>query len=210
MSNTVVRGLGAILSTGADFITFEEGKPMNLLFIDWFDDLLGIREHYEAALNPKYVRCPGKEACPLCKANPSKYPALRIKFRVFDPEENKIKFVSLAKSHIQKLNADFQLYKIDPTKNFVTIYRTGKGASDTSYSARRYVANPASNKLDIEYPSQEIIDNMPDITPQVTPYSSDEITSFMKGHTGGTQSHSYGYKQMASQEKSTERRILPF
>lgn len=195
MSNTVVRGLGAILSGGADFITFEEGKPMTLLFIDWFEDLLGIREHYEAALNPKYVRCPGKDVCPLCKANPSKYPALRIKFRVYDAIEKKIKFVSLAKSHVQKLNADFNLDEVDPTKNFVTIYRTGKGASDTSYSARRYVANPAANKPELEYPTQEVIDNMPDITPQVTPHTPDEIAGFMQALVGGAQTQPNGYNQ---------------
>lgn len=191
MSNTVVRGLGAILSGGADFITFEEGNPVTLLFIDWFENLLGIREHFEATLNPKYVRCPGKNICPLCKANPSKYPALRIKFRVYDAAEKKIKFVSLAKSHIQKLNSDFKLHEIDPTKNFVTIYRTGKGVSDTYYSARRYVANLGANNP-IDYPSQELLDNMPDITPQVTPHNPDEITAFVQAVVGVNQFYSIG------------------
>nr|WP_145401917.1 hypothetical protein [Paenibacillus xylanexedens] len=180
MSNTVVRGLEAILSGGADFINFEEGKPMTMLFIDWFEDLFGIREHYEAALTPKYIRCPGKNICPLCKANPSRYPALRIKFRVYDPLENKVKFVSLAKSHVQKLNQEFNLNGCDPTKNFVTLYRTGKGASDTAYSARRYVTNPEAGKPVLEFPTQELIDQMPDITPQVIPHSPDEIAAFMQ------------------------------
>ncbi|MEK3702679.1 hypothetical protein MKY87_01025 [Paenibacillus sp. FSL R7-0198] len=219
MSNTVVRGLGAILSGGADFITFQEGNPMTLLFIDWFENLLGIREHFEATLNPKYVRCPGKNICPLCKANPSKYPALRIKFRVYDAVENKIKFVSLAKSHVQKLNCDFIQHEIDPTKNFVTIYRTGKGASDTSYSARRYVANlEANNSLD--YPSQELLDNIPDITPQVTPHSPDEITAFVQALVGVTQFYtnsdirSSQGRHVPSYEKQqgtpTAQRKLPF
>lgn len=180
MSNTVVRGLEAILSGGADFINFEEGKPMTMLFIDWFEDLFGIREHYEAALTPKYIRCPGKNICPLCKANPSRYPALRIKFRVYDPLENKVKFVSLAKSHVQKLNQEFNLNGCDPTKNFVTLYRTGKGASDTAYSARRYVTNPEAGKPVLEFPTQKLIDQMPDITPQVIPHSPDEIAAFMQ------------------------------
>ncbi|PZT52643.1 hypothetical protein [Paenibacillus silvae] len=180
MSNTVVRGLEAILSGGADFINFEEGKPMTMLFIDWFEDLFGIREHYEAALTPKYIRCPGKNICPLCKANPSRYPALRIKFRVYDPVEKKVKFVSLAKSHVQKLNQEFNLNGCDPTKNFVTLYRTGKGASDTAYSARRYVTNPEAGKPVLEFPTQELIDQMPDITPQVIPHSPDEIAAFMQ------------------------------
>ncbi|MCK6076898.1 hypothetical protein [Paenibacillus silvae] len=180
MSNTVVRCLEAILSGGADFINFEEGKPMTMLFIDWFEDLFGIREHYEAALTPKYIRCPGKNICPLCKANPSRYPALRIKFRVYDPLENKVKFVSLAKSHVQKLNQEFNLNGCDPTKNFVTLYRTGKGASDTAYSARRYVTNPEAGKPVLEFPTQKLIDQMPDITPQVIPHSPDEIAAFMQ------------------------------
>ncbi|MFF2889503.1 hypothetical protein [Paenibacillus sp. NPDC057967] len=187
MSNTIVRGLEAILSGGAEFITFEEGKPMTLLFIDWFEDLLGIREHYESALTPKYVRCPGKDICPLCKANPSKYPALRIKFRVYDAIEKKIKFVSLAKSHVQKLNSDFNLDEVDPTKDFVTIYRTGKGASDTSYCARRYNLNPEAGKLVLEFPTQELMDNIPDLTPQVTPHSPAEIAGFMQALVGGAQ-----------------------
>ncbi|RAI85710.1 hypothetical protein DET54_12167 [Paenibacillus pabuli] len=187
MSNTVVRGLGAILSGGAEFITFEEGKPMTMLFIDWFEDLLGIREHYESGLTPKYIRCPGKDICPLCKANPSKYPALRIKFRVYDPIEKRVKFVSLAKSHVQKLNQEFNLDECDPTKNFVTLYRTGKGASDTAYSARRYVKNPEAGKPVLEFPTQELIDQMPDITTQVTPHSPDEIAGFMQALVAGAQ-----------------------
>ncbi|ALA07268.1 hypothetical protein SECTIM467_144 [Brevibacillus phage SecTim467] len=181
---TVVKGLNNILSGGVDFITFEEGKPMTLLFIDWNEDLIGIREHYEKALNPKYVRCPGKATCPLCKANPSKYPALRIKFRAYDPTDNKIKFVSLAKSHVQKLSSEFNLDEVDPTKQYVTIYRTGKGASDTSYSARRYVANPAMNKPDLALPDFDAIE-MPDITPQVTPHTPDEIAGFMQALVSG-------------------------
>lgn len=176
---TVVKGLGAILSGGADFITFEEGKPQTILFIDWFEDLVGIREHYEPALNPKYVRCPGKDVCPLCAANPGKYPALRIKFRVYDPAENKVKFVSLAKSHIQKINQDFMLDEIDPTKEYVTIYRTGKGASDTNYSARRA-------RTDAVIPNLDELD-IPDIAPQVTPHSPEEIQGFMNAlMAGGT------------------------
>lgn len=181
---TVVKGLGNILSGGADFITFEEGKPMTLLFIDWYEDLVGIREHYEPALNPRYIRCPGKDVCPLCQANPSKYPALRIKFRVYDPTDNKVKFVSLAKSHIQKLNTDFNLDEIDPTRDFVTIYRTGKGASDTSYSARRYIPDPSKGRPVYEVPNFEEID-MPDITPQVTPHTPEEITGFMQALLNG-------------------------
>jgi hypothetical protein len=181
---TVVRGLGNILSGGADFITFEEGKPMTLLFIDWYEDLVGIREHYEPALNPKYIRCPGKDVCPLCQANPNKYPALRIKFRVYDPTDNKVKFVSLAKSHIQKLNTDFNLDEIDPTRDFVTIYRTGKGASDTSYSARRYHADPSKGRPVYEAPNFEEID-MPDLTPQVTAHTPEEIAGFMQALLNG-------------------------
>jgi hypothetical protein len=198
MSNgTVVRGLGAILAGGADFITFEEGKPMTLLFIDWFEDLLGIREHYESALNPKYVRCPGKDVCPLCKANPSKYPALRIKFRVYDAADKKVKFVSLAKSHVQKLNADFNLDEVDPTRSFVTIYRVGKGASDTSYSARRYNADPEKGKPVIDLPTQEVMDALPDISPQLTAHTPDEIAGFMQALVGGMQQNQQqgGYNQ---------------
>ncbi|OBZ11875.1 hypothetical protein A8L34_16265 [Bacillus sp. FJAT-27264] len=209
MSNTIVRGLGNILAGGADFINFEEEKPMTLLFIDWFEDLLGIREHYEAALNPKYVRCPGKDICPLCKANPSKYPALRIKFRVFDAADKKIKFVSLAKSHVQKLNSDFNLDEVDPTKNFVTIYRTGKGASDTSYSARKYIPTPENGKPVFNYPTQEVIEAMPDINPQVIAHSVDEITRFMKLADGMTEHlGSQGYGQL--QGVSVQQSKLPF
>ncbi|MCM3132958.1 hypothetical protein M3629_09180 [Paenibacillus polysaccharolyticus] len=195
MSNTVVRGLEAILSGGADFITFEEGKPVTMLFIDWFEDLFGIREHYESALTPKYIRCPGKEICPLCKANPYRYPALRIKFRVYDPIEMKVKFVSLAKSHVQKLNQEFNFDECDPTKNFVTLYRTGKGASDTAYSARRYVANPESGKPVLNFPTQELMDQMPDITPQITPHSPEEIADFMQTVVVGAHTQPNIYNQ---------------
>lgn len=174
---TVQRGLDNILGGGTEWITFEDGKPMTLLFIDWYEDLIGIREHYEPTLNPKYIRCPGKEVCPLCQVQPDKYPALRIKFRVYDPTDNKVKFVSLAKSHIKKINTDLQLDEIDPTKQYVRIIRTGKGASDTSYSAR-------ASKENFALPNMEDLD-IPDIEPQVTPHTPDQIRQIMNAITVG-------------------------
>lgn len=181
---TAVRGLDAILSGGTSFITFEDGKPLTLLFIDWYEDLVGIREHYEPSLNPKYIRCPGKEVCPLCHANPGKYPSLKIKFRVYDPSDGKVKFVSLAKTHIQKLNTEFNLDEIDPTKEYVTIYRSGKGASDTSYSARRYVPNPEQNKPVLALPNFEELE-VPSLDEQVTPHSPEAIQGFMDALLSG-------------------------
>lgn len=182
---TVVRGLSDILSGGTEWVTFEEGKPKTLLFIDWYEDLVGIREHYEPSLNPKYIRCPGKDVCPLCAANPGKYPALRIKFRVYDPTDNKVKMVSLAKTHIQKLNSDFNLDEVDPTKQYVTIYRTGKGASDTSYSAREY------KKGDFDLPNLEELE-LPDMAQQVTPHTPEEIQGFMNALIAGAQAGATG------------------
>lgn len=183
---TVQRGLDNILSGGTNFIKFEDGQPLTLLFLDWYEDLVGIREHYEKALNPSYIRCPGKEVCPLCHANPEKYPALKIKFRVYDPSDNKIKFVSMAKTHIQKLNTEFNLDEIDPTKSFVTIYRSGKGASDTSYSARRYVADPNNNRPELQVPNFEELD-VPDIETQATPHTPEQIQGFMDALLAGAQ-----------------------
>lgn len=182
---TVTRGLSAILSSGTEYITFEEGKPVTLLFIDWYEDVLAVREHYEFALNPKYIRCPGKDVCPLCKANPDKYPALRVKFRVYDPVDGKVKIVSLAKSHVVKLNTDFNLDEIDPTKTFVRIHRTGKGASDTSYSARAYRPDPAKGLPEYELPNLEELD-MPDLEDVVRPHTPEEIEGFMNALLGGS------------------------
>ncbi len=183
---TVMRGLDNILSGGTEFVTFEEGKPKTLLILDWYEQLAAIREHYEPSLNPKYIRCPGKDVCPLCAANPGKYPALRIKFRIYDPVDQKVKLVSLAKSHIQKLNADFNLDEVDPTKAFVTIHRTGKGASDTSYSARAYKPNPDQGKPAYEIPVVADLD-VPDLTPQLTPHTPDEIQNIMNALIAGAQ-----------------------
>lgn len=177
---SVTKGLNNILGGGTEFITFEEGKAMTLLFIDWYEDLMGIREHYEASLNPKYIRCPGKEVCPLCHANPNKYPSMKVKFRVYDPTDNKVKFVSLAKSHVQKLNTEFNLDQVDPTREYVTIYRTGKGASDTSYSARRA-------REQYPMPNFEELD-MPDIMEQVTPHTPEQIQGFMNALLAGAAS----------------------
>lgn len=183
-----VQGLDAILTGGGgtQFITFKEGSPMTLLILDWYEKLNGVREHYEPALNPKYIRCPGKDVCPLCHANPSKYPSLRIKFRVYDPQENKVKLVSLSQTHIKKLNADFNLDGVNPTQQYVTIYRTGSGASDTSYSARlsqQQFAMPDWNNIEI-----------PDIAPQLTPHTPDEIQGFMNAVLGNVppQQPTYG------------------
>ncbi|WP_160496618.1 hypothetical protein [Paenibacillus dendrobii] len=185
MSNTVVHGLKAILSGGADFITFEENKPMTLLFIDWHDNLVGVREHYEKSLIPSYIRCPGHKICPLCKKNPGKYPAMRIKFRVYDPLENKIKFISLAKTHIKKLNDDFTLQGVDPTKVLVTIFRKGKGIAETSYKACRYIVDHTGAEPKLAVPSRELMKNLPDILPQITPHSPDEIAGFMQATITG-------------------------
>lgn len=176
--NNQVRGLDAILSGGTSFVTFEDGKPLTLLFVDWYENLVGIREHYEPSLNPKYIRCPGKEVCPLCHANPGKYPSFKAKFRVYDPTDNKVKMVSLAKTHIQKLNTEFGLEEIDPTKTYVTIYRTGKNATDTNYSARAYRPDPSQGRPEIPMPDFDSID-MPDLTPQVTAHSPEQITEIM-------------------------------
>lgn len=168
---SVIRGLDAILSGGTSFVTFEEGKPMTLLFVDWYEDLMAVREHYESSLNPKYIRCPGKEVCPLCQANPDKYPSLKIKFRVYDPTDNKVKIVSMAKKHVQKLNTEFNLDEVDPTQTFVTVFRSGKGASDTSYSVR--IA-----KGEFQKPDFDAIE-MPDLGAQVKPHTTEEIQGFM-------------------------------
>jgi hypothetical protein len=175
--STVQRGLDSILGGGTDWITFEDGKPMTLLFIDWYEQLVAIREHYEPTLNPKYIRCPGKEVCPLCAAQPDKYPALRVKFRVYDPADSKIKFVSLAKSHVKKINTDLQLDEIDPTKQYVRIIRSGKTAQDTSYSAR-------ASKENYALPNVDELD-IPEIEPQVTPHTPEFIRNAMNALLGG-------------------------
>ncbi|WP_411685022.1 hypothetical protein [Aeromonas caviae] len=199
---TAVKGLDAILSGGTQFITFEEGKPLTLLFIDWYDDLVGIREHYESTLNPKYVRCPGKDICPLCAANPGKYPSFKIKFRVFDPKDQKVKFVSLAKTHIQKLNTEFNLEEIDPTKNFVTIYRSGKGASDTSYSARAYRPN-GQDKPELQIPNfDEMGIEVPSLEDQITPHTPEAIQGFMDALLAGAAQQQQGqFQQMQQQQE---------
>lgn len=208
---SAVFGLDQILSGGTEFVTFEEGKPRTLLIVDWFDKLGAIREHYEPSLNPKYVRCPGKEVCPLCAANPGKFPALRIKFRIYDPVDNKFKMVSLAKSHIQKLNADFNLDEVDPTKAFVTIYRTGKGATDTSYSARMYKANPEQGKPAYDVPVVADFD-LPDITPQLTSHTPEEIQNIMNAMMLGGAVGGMGMNQpaVAPAAAKVPGRDLPF
>lgn len=184
-----VTGLDNILSggNGGQFITFEEAKPMTLLIIDWYENLRSAREHYEQAMTPKYIRCPGKDVCPLCAANPSKYPQLKIKFRVYDPQEGKVKFVSLSQTHIKKLNSDFNLDGVNPTQQYVTIYRTGKGPTDTNYSARvaqQQFQLPDFNTLE-----------MPDIAPQFTPHTPEEIQGFMNAVLGNVQQ---GYQQQTA------------
>lgn len=184
---TAVRGLDAILNGGIQFITLEDGKPLTLLFIDWYEDLAGIREHYEASLNPRNIRCPGRDVCPLCTANPGKYPSMKIKFRVYDPVDQKVKFVSLAKTHIQKLNSEFNLEEIDPTQNFVTIYRSGSNPSDTSYSARAYRPNPVQDKPELQIPNFEDMDIfVPSIEEQLIPHSPEAIQGFMNASLEGT------------------------
>lgn len=192
---TVTRGLDAILSGGTSFVTFEDGKPLTLLFVDWYEDLLAVREHYEGTLNPKYIRCPGTNVCPLCAANPDKYPSLKIKFRVYDPKDKKVKMVSLAKTHIQKLNTEFNLDEVDPTKEFVTIFRTGKTASDTNYSARRYTANPAQGKEEFDVPANYDEIDLPDIAAQVLAHTPEQIQGFMNALLASAPNTQYGQQQ---------------
>ncbi|MGG3801219.1 hypothetical protein [Metabacillus fastidiosus] len=208
---TVVTGLNAILNGSTQFLIFEDSKPITLLFIDWYEDLKAIREHYEPSLNPKYIRCPGKNVCPLCHANPSKFPSLKIKFRVFDPVDQKVKFVSLAKTHIQKLNTEFNLEKVDPTKTYVTIYRSGKGARDTSYFALAYRPDPTKNKPEYAIPSYDDMDiEVPSIDEQVTPHTPEQIQGFMNMLLAGTTQQRKDQKQFQQQGCSPNVRILPF
>lgn len=183
---TVVRGLNNILGSGTEFITFEEGVPKVLLFIDWDEDLIGVREHYEQHLNPRYIRCPGKDVCPLCEANPSKIPALRVKFRVYDPTDGKVKMISFAKSHIQSLRADFNLDEVDPRRQYVKILRTGKDKNNTKYSARAYRPDPANGAPEYAIPNIAELD-MPDLIAQVTPHTPEEIQGFMNALIVNTQ-----------------------
>ncbi|QQN86712.1 hypothetical protein [Bacillus toyonensis] len=175
---TTIKGLDAILKVGNTFLTFKDKKPLTLLFIDWYENLVGIREHYEPTLKPKYIRCPGTDVCPLCHVNPGKYPNLKIKLRVYDPLDNKIKLVSLAKTHIQKLHTDFNLYMIDPTKDFVTISRSGTGANDTTYSAKPYHYTSVDEEPILKKPDFNEIE-MLDISTYITSHSPDEIQEFM-------------------------------
>lgn len=194
-----VQGLDSILAGGnggTQFITFKEGEPQTLLIIDWYENLRGVREHYEPSLNPKYVRCPGKEVCPLCITNPSKYPSLRIKFRVFDPMESKVKLVSLSQTHVKKLNSDFNLDGINPTQQYVTIYRTGKGASDTNYSARL-------SQQQFQLPDYNTLE-MPDIAVQFTPHTPDEISGFMSAVLGNIQQGGYAQPQYGQAPQFTQ------
>ncbi|MCP8973110.1 hypothetical protein NMK43_08380 [Bacillus licheniformis] len=198
---TTVKGLDAILNGGTQFITFKENEPQTLLFIDWYEDLQAIREHYEPSLNPKYIRCPGRDVCPLCAANPGKYPSLKIKFRVFDPKDQKVKFVSLAKKHIQALNSNFNLDEVDPTKNFVTIYRSGSGASDTNYSARAYKAN-GQDKPELQIPNfDEMGIDVPSLDEQVTPHSPEAIQGFMDALLAGAAQQQQQQEQFPPQQQ---------
>ncbi|WP_395894873.1 hypothetical protein ACH2FV_19730 (plasmid) [Bacillus safensis subsp. safensis] len=178
--STQTQGLDSFLSGGggADFLTFKEGTPKTLLFIDWGDSLMAVREHYDQSLKPSYIRCPGKDVCPLCAANPTRYPAHKAKFRVYDSADGKIKFVNMSKKHVQSLNQNFNFDQVDPRQEFVTIYRSGSGASDTQYQARR--ANPAPN-----YPNLQAME-MPDIMEQITPHTPEQITGFMQALLNST------------------------
>lgn len=177
------KGLG-VLDGGNEFITFKAGEPKTLLFIDWYDNLYWTYEHYEKVLNPSYVRCPGKQVCPLCQANPGKYASMRAKFRVYDPADGKVKFVSMSKTAVKALNDSFSIDYVDPTKTYVTIFRTGSGAQDTSYTARVY--RPNSGMAEYPLPNLDAVDK-PDIIPIVTPHTPEEIRGFMNALSGGNQ-----------------------
>lgn len=196
---TVKKGLNDILnSKKTEYMTFEEGKPATVLFLDWFEDVYAVREHYERGLTPNYVKCPGKEVCPLCKIG-EKYPSLKIKFRIYDTADGKVKVVSLAKSHVQSLNNDFNLDEIDPTQQFVKIVRSGKGATDTKYSARVAKGN-------FEKPNLEELD-MPDLEKLVQPHSPEEIQRFIDNAMGATESTP---TPDLVEETKVDRKDLPF
>lgn len=177
------KGLG-VLDGGNEFITFKAGEPKTLLFVDWYDNLYWTYEHYEKALNPSYVRCPGKQVCPLCQANSGKYASMRAKFRVYDPVDGKVKFVNMSKTAVKALNDSFSIDYVDPTKTYVTIFRIGSGPQDTSYTARVYRPNPGMAEYPL--PNLDAVDK-PDIIPIVTPHTPEEIRGFMDSLSGGNQ-----------------------
>ena len=191
---TQQRGLDNILSGGTNYLAFEDGKPQDLLILDWYEDLIAVREHYEASLNPRYVRCPGKDVCPLCKANPDKFPSLKVKFRAYDPNEDKVKVGSLAKKHIKSLNQDFNLDEVDPTQAFVKIHRTGKTANDTSYSAR-------TAKGDYTMPNLDDLD-VPDLEELTQPHTPEQVQGFMDALLNSGADESQGTSQDNGQTES--------
>lgn len=178
MAYQVERGLDNIFAAtgggGGGYLTFEEGKPVTGIFLEWGQDAFGVREHYEGSLNPKYIRCPGKDVCPLCAAT-GKTPGMKVKFRILDAADGKVKMVSLAPTHAKKIQADFQIDGTDPTREWVVIYRTGKGTNDTNYSARKAPQQwqvPDFNTLDL-----------PDLAAQTNIHSPEEIANIMAAVT---------------------------
>lgn len=166
---------------GGQYITFEEGKPITGIFLDWGDDVLVLREHYEKTLNPHYIGCPGKEVCPLCRVT-NKIAPMKIKARFLDAADWKVKFVSLAPTHAKSLKADFEIEKIDPTREFVTIYRSGKTANDTKYSARRSQQQWQIDLNTIEKPNLE---------DQAKVYTAEEISQIMAAVTNAVPQPGY-------------------
>lgn len=205
---TVRKGLSNIIKEKAEYMTFEEGKPSVLLFVDWYEDVYSVMEHYDRALSPKYIRCPGKDVCPYCKMNPDKYPTTRVKFRVYDPTDQKVKLVSMAKTHVIKLNTEFNLDEVDPTKEYVIIYRTGKNASDTSYSARRYKPDPKNGKPEYPIPNFDELD-MPNLEDYVMPHTPEQIQGFMDAFLQGFEQTQGEYSPQDNQKTASQQSDTP-
>jgi hypothetical protein len=202
---SMIKGLGNLIGGSSEFIAFEEGKPKVLLFIDWYEDLVGVREHYEPNLDPKYIRCAG-DGCPLCAMNPEKPPQLKIKFRVFDADDGKIKIVSLAKKHIKSIHNDFTLDEIDPTKEFVTVIRNGKSVSDTAYKARRKtkdIPKIPANLEDLVDDSQAYYENL------IKPATIEYVQSVIDKALGKTQAQPV-QQEDDEQPQAKPKRALPF
>lgn len=168
---TVVRGLDNIVGDfdKKNWVKLEDGEHITCLIIDWYENLRMIAEHYVQYLTPRYIRCPGQSVCPLCLQGHR--PNKRVKFRIYDPSDGKIKFMSLAPKHIKSLHLSFKLDNVDPTKEYVTIFRNGKTSQDTTYQAR-----PVRQQLPL--PDLSKIE-MPDIEDEFIPHTPEQIQSFL-------------------------------
>lgn len=165
----VGKGLGAIKEANKNsvaWLTLKSGESTEIRIIQPLDELVSIYEHGEHINNRwHYIRCLGKENCPLCRAG--KKAAFKTFIPVYDHKDERIKIFKASKTVGLTLVGLAEEYG-DLTKRKFKLLRQGEGRNTTYQFFPRDPDDFDISELEL-----------PDIESLIEPMSPEEIENLI-------------------------------